>query len=109
ELVSEYPDIDLETLLHKQAFLAFDPQGNGIHGKVYRVAQGDAGKRLTRYTLSLVPQLQYLHHRTNQRIFQNLTVPKIIGIVLEEHGIQGNVYEFKVGSIYPERIYCVQY
>jgi type VI secretion system secreted protein VgrG len=29
ELVSESPDLDLEKLLHKQAFLAFDPQGNG--------------------------------------------------------------------------------
>ncbi|MEO4017904.1 type VI secretion system tip protein TssI/VgrG, partial [Pseudomonas rossensis] len=45
----------------------------------------------------------------NQRIFQNLSVPKIVGSVLEEHGIQGNAYEFKVGAVYPERIYCVQY
>jgi len=58
ELVSENPDLDLEKLLHKQAFLAFDPQGSGIHGQIYRVAQGDAGKRLTRYKVSLVPQLQ---------------------------------------------------
>ena len=49
ELVSEKPDIDLEKLLHKQAFLSFDPRGHGIHGQVYRVAQGDAGKRLSRY------------------------------------------------------------
>ena len=47
ELVSENPDLDLEKLLHKQAFLAFDPQGSGIHGQIYRVAQGDAGKRDT--------------------------------------------------------------
>ncbi|WP_371922470.1 hypothetical protein [Pseudomonas sp. H3(2019)] len=53
ELVSENPDPDLETLLHKQAFLAFDAAsskggGSGIHGQIYRVAQGDADKRLTR-------------------------------------------------------------
>ena len=66
ELVSEDPDLDLESLLHKRAFLAFDPQGNGIHGQIHRVAQGDAGKRLTRYHLSIVPQLSYLAHRTNQ-------------------------------------------
>ena len=69
ELVSEDPDLDLESLLHKRAFLAFDPQGNGIHGQIHRVAQGDAGKRLTRYHLSIVPQLSYLAHRTNQRIY----------------------------------------
>ncbi|MFL1517825.1 contractile injection system protein, VgrG/Pvc8 family, partial [Pseudomonas prosekii] len=28
---------------------------------------------------------------------------------LEEHGLQGNAYEFTLGATYPERIYCVQY
>jgi len=72
ELVSENPDLDLQSLLHKQAFLAFDPQGSGIHGQIYRVAQGDSGKRLSRYRVSIVPQLQYLQHRTNQRIYQQM-------------------------------------
>ncbi|RON02610.1 hypothetical protein BK658_07035 [Pseudomonas brassicacearum] len=53
DLVNENPDLDLETLLHKRAFLAFDPKGSGIHGQIYRVTQGDAGKRLTRYKVSL--------------------------------------------------------
>ncbi|MBX8521981.1 type VI secretion system tip protein VgrG [Pseudomonas cichorii] len=109
ELVSEQPSLDLETLLHKPAFLQLSPDGSGIHGQIYRAAQGDSGKRLTRYSVSIRPQLSYLAHRINQRIFQNLSVPKIIGQVLEEHGIQSNAYEFKVGSVYPERIYCVQY
>lgn len=109
ELVSEQPALDLETLLHKPAFLQLSPDGSGIHGQIHRAAQGDSGKRLTRYSVTLRPQLAYLAHRINQRIFQNLSVPKIIGQVLEEHGIQSNAYEFKVGSVYPERIYCVQY
>ena len=109
ELISENPDIDLETLMHKQAFLAFDPQGNGIHGLIYRVAQSDAGKRLTRYRVTLVPQLQYLHHSTNQRIFQQMSAPKIIAMILEEHGILGNAYRFHLGQPCPERDYCVQY
>ncbi|WP_143515978.1 type VI secretion system tip protein TssI/VgrG, partial [Pseudomonas sp. R10(2017)] len=109
ELVSEQPSLDLETLLHKPAFLQLSPDGSGIHGLIYRAAQGDSGKRLTRYSVTLRPQLAYLAHRINQRIFQNLSVPKIIGKVLEEHGIQGNAYAFQTGSIYPDRIYCVQY
>ncbi|UTW09694.1 type VI secretion system Vgr family protein [Pseudomonas benzenivorans] len=109
ELVSERPDLDLEALLHRPAFLALSPAGNGIHGHIYRVAQGESGKRLTRYHLSLRPQLAYLAHRINQRIFQHLTVEKIIGQVLEEHGIQANAYRFQLGSVYPEREYCVQY
>ena len=40
ELISERPDIDLQSLLHKPAFLALSPAGNGIHGIIHRVAQG---------------------------------------------------------------------
>ena len=109
ELVSERHDLDLESLLHQAAFLAFDQAGHGIHGHIYRAAQGESGKRLTRYHVTLRPQLAYLAHRTNQRIFQHLTVEKIISQVLEEHGIQANAYQFQLGSIYPEREYCVQY
>ncbi|WP_326429299.1 type VI secretion system tip protein TssI/VgrG [Stutzerimonas frequens] len=110
ELVSERPDLDLESLLHRPAFLAFAPDGSGIHGLVHQAAQGESGKRLTRYRLMLVPQLAYLAHRTNQRIFQHLTVPQIIAQVLEEHGIQADSYRFQLGPVvYPEREYCVQY
>jgi type VI secretion system secreted protein VgrG len=109
ELISERPDLDLESLLHQRAFLAFDQNGAGIHGLIHRIAQGESGKRMTRYRLTLVPQLAYLAHRTNQRIFQHLTVEKIITQVLEEHGIQADAYQFQLGSLYPEREYCVQY
>jgi len=110
ELVSERPDLDLESLLHRPAFLAFAPGGSGIHGLVHQAAQGESGQRLTRYRLTLVPQLAYLAHRTNQRIFQHLSVPQIVAQVLEEHGIQADAYRFQLGPvIYPEREYCVQY
>ncbi len=109
ELVSERPDLDLENLLHQPAFLALSPAGNGIHGMIYRVAQGDSGKRLTRYHITLRPQLAYLAHRINQRIFQHLTVEQIISQVLEEDGIHADAFRFGLGSVYPERGYCVQY
>jgi len=111
ELVSERPDLDLESLLQQSAFLAFTEDGIGIHGQIYRAAQGESGKRLTRYRLVLVPRLAYLTHRTNQRIFQHLSVPQIIARVLEEHGIlAGDSHRFDLGPvIYPERDYCVQY
>ena len=43
ELVSEDASLDLEQLLHKSAFLAFDSQGAGIHGQIYRVDRRRAG------------------------------------------------------------------
>ncbi|UVE17753.1 type VI secretion system tip protein VgrG [Pseudomonas sp. LS44] len=109
QLVSERPDLDLQSLLHRPAFLSFSAEGGGIHGLIHSVAQGESGPRLTRYRLTLVPQLAYLAQRTNQRIFQHLTVAQIIAQVLEEHGIQADAYRFQLGAAYPERDYCVQY
>jgi len=110
ELVSERPDLDLQGLLHQPAFLALSPAGNGIHGLIHRIAQGESGKRLTRYRLAIVPQLAYLAHRTDQRIFQHLSVPQIIAQVLEGQGIQADAYRFQLGPVvYPERDYCTQY
>ncbi|MDG1583410.1 contractile injection system protein, VgrG/Pvc8 family, partial [Pseudomonas sp. GOM6] len=66
--------------------------------------------RLTRYHLTLRPRLAWLGHRTNQRIFQHLTVPEIVAQVLSEHGIlDGSGQRFQLGAIYPKRDYCVQY
>ena len=109
ELVSEQPDLDLEGLLHRQAYLSFNEQGHGVHGLVYRVAQGDSGRRLTRYQLSLVPHLAYLVHSSQQRIFQHKTVPQIVAQVLVGHGIQSDRFEFRLSGNYPEREYCVQF
>ncbi|MCQ4276483.1 type VI secretion system Vgr family protein [Stutzerimonas degradans] len=109
EVVSERPDLDLEALLHRPAYLAFGPSGKGVHGVLQRVRQGESGKRLTRYSLSLRPQLAYLAHSHDQRIFQHLGMPQVIAQVLEAHGIQADAYRFQLGHSYPERDYCVQY
>ncbi|RMP59675.1 hypothetical protein ALQ18_01153 [Pseudomonas marginalis pv. marginalis] len=108
ELVSEYPDFDLESLLSQPAFLQFGLNGEGIHGRIEDVCVGEAGKRLTRYHLTLVPALYYLQFSHNQRIFQQLTVPQIVSQVLNGHGIQGDSYTVHV-SARPAREYCTQY
>ncbi|GAB5338449.1 type VI secretion system Vgr family protein [Pseudomonas fluorescens] len=109
ELVSEQPDIELERMLHRQVYLGFDERGHGVHGLVYRVAQGDSGRRLTRYQVSLVPQLAYLMHSSHQRIFQHKTVPQIVALVLVGQGIQSDRFEFRLSGHYPQREYCVQF
>lgn len=108
-LVSERPDLDLERLLHQPAFLGFAADGAGIHGHVHAISQGETLKRLTYYNLTLVPQLAYLQHRSQQRIFQHLTVEQIVSRLLEEHGIFTDAYEFKLDTTYLARDYCVQY
>ena len=109
ELVSERPDLDLQNLLHKSAFLAFSQDHLGIHGLIDSAARGESGKRLSRYQLVIRPHLSHLAKRHNQRIFQHLSVAQIIAQVLQEHGLQSNAYHFQLGSVYPEREYCVQY
>jgi type VI secretion system secreted protein VgrG len=108
ELVSEYPDFDLESLLGQPAFLEFGLNGEGIHGCIGEVFVGEAGKRLTRYQLTLVPALHYLQFSHNQRIFQHLTVPQIIDQVFKQHGIQADAFTFHVDTS-PVREYCTQY
>jgi type VI secretion system secreted protein VgrG len=108
ELVSEYPDFDLESLLNQPAFLQFGLNGEGIHGLIAGVSVGDAGKRLTRYRLHLVPALHDLQFSHDQRIFQNQTAPQIIAKVLKGHGILADAVTFHVRTSI-ERKYCTQY
>jgi len=108
ELVSERSDFDVERLLSQPAFLQFGLKGEGIHGRIEEVRVGESGKRLTRYSLTLVPALYYLQYSFNQRIFQHLTVPQIIEQVLKGNGIQAHAYTFHVSKS-PERDYCTQY
>jgi type VI secretion system secreted protein VgrG len=108
ELVSEYADFDLESLLRQPAFLQFGLNGEGIHGRIEDVCVREVGVRLTRYHLTLVPVLHYLQFSHNQRIFQGLTVAQIIAQVLKGHGIHADVFTFHV-SPSPERVYCTQY
>ena len=107
-MITGRANLDLEALLHQPAFLAFNAQ-NGIHGQIERIARSGSETRLTHYSLTLVPSLAYLAHRTQHRIFQHLTVQQIIEQVLEEHGIFSDGYTFAGFSDYPPREYCVQY
>lgn len=109
EVVSERHDLDLESFLHRPAFLAFGAADNGLHGQIHRIAQWGSGQRLTRYQIVLVPHLAYLAHRRNQRIFQQRSVPQIIASILQEHGMQADAWCFQLNAEYPPRLYCVQY
>ncbi|NUU34983.1 type VI secretion system tip protein VgrG [Pseudomonas sp. C2B4] len=110
ELVSEQSHLDLEALLHKPAFLGFGPPGEGLHGLIQTFAQHETGHRLTRYELTLVPQLAYLDLCSNQRIFQQRSVEQIITEVLNNHGILGDTFSFQFGPTpYAPRDYCVQF
>jgi type VI secretion system secreted protein VgrG len=109
DAVTERPPKELQSLLHKTAYLSFGDQG--LHGHIHTVQQGKIGTRLSHYQLVIVPYLAYLQHASDRRIFQNLTTAQIIGEVLEGHGLlTGKHVEFQIGPDKPiPREYCVQY
>ena len=109
ELISENPNLDLDSLLHRPGFLTLGVQGGGIHGHVYALTLSDKHTPLTHLTITLVPQLAFLDLRKNQRIFQQLTVEQIISQLLEEHGIFSDNYVFTLDVQYQPRNDCVQY
>ncbi|MHC8398805.1 type VI secretion system tip protein TssI/VgrG [Pseudomonas sp. MDT1-17] len=109
ELVSGRSDIDLKSLTDKPAYLAFGTKGDGIHGRIYHVVQGGVDQQFTRYSVALVPDLAYLRHRVSTKVYQWLSVPEIVALTLEEHGILSDAYRFQLNSIYAEREHCEQY
>lgn len=110
DCVSEDDDLDLNSFLHQPAFLAFDEAGAGVHGIVSTFSQGQNQGRFTHYQLKLVPQLDCLRHRINQRIFQQQTVAQIIGTVLAEHNILADRFYFNLQQRDESpRDFCTQY
>jgi type VI secretion system secreted protein VgrG len=81
-----------------------------VHGMVSRFEQGDAGKKITLYHATLVPQVWRLQHRHDIRIFQQESAPDIIVKVLEGAGIAaGSGFRLALQGSYRPREYCVQY
>ncbi len=109
DVVSERFEFDLQGLLGRPAYLAFDAHGHGRHGLILAAAQGESGRRLTRYQITLGPQLDYLRHRHNQCIFKRRSVPAILAGILEAHGILASAYRFQLNGSDLARDYCVQY
>ena len=61
----------------------------------------------TRYAITLRPWTWWLGLASDNRIFQNQSVPDIVEAVLRAHGYRD--YELKLTGSYPLRDYCVQY
>ena len=79
-----------------------------IHGIVHRVRADalDVEKGLAWYTIRLVPKLRLLGHKKNSRIFQDQTVPEIVGDILRESSVD---HAWRLAHAYGKRAYCVQY
>ena len=86
ELVSERPDLDLESLLHRPAFLRFGPDNSGLHGQIYGVAQGDSGKRLTRERNQLTHNKNRQGHKTPRAVELQGEIVRVRGQLTQLEG-----------------------
>ncbi len=110
DLVSRHSGLDCSNLLRRDAYLAFGPQQQGIHGQIWEANQLHAGDCLSLYRVSLMPDLQRLATTSKARTFNGMSVPQIIKQLLGNHDIQTEAYRFeRTTGLYPPREHCVQY
>lgn len=112
ELVSRSSSEDLTALLGTEACLSIrDRSGETrhVHGLIRSMKQLHTANRFTHYECVIVPRLWYLGKIRDHRIFQNLSVVDIIGMLLKEQGFSNDSARFDLFHKYEPREYCVQY
>ena len=110
ELASRQSNITAEQVVDRGAELTLYRDGElvrTVNGIVRSFTQGDIGHHFSFYSLTLVPSLERLALRQNSRIFQQLTVPEIISVLLQEMKITN--FAFAVERECTQREFCVQY
>ncbi len=118
ELASEDKDIDLESIIHKPAYIAIKQgvkqAGSDkraattvkIHGIIESIEQAGRHLDAVQYRALLVPRLWKLSLSHNSRIFQDTTVPDMVKKICDEYGVTCDIDKL---SGYKEREYIVQY
>jgi type VI secretion system secreted protein VgrG len=110
-LVCDDPALAMGEFLYQPCTLTIKtPDGDRlITGLVHDMAQGDSGLRLTEYQITMRPRLALLRHQVNSRIFQQLSVQKIVEQLLQEAHFTTLDYHWRLHETHPPRDYCVQY
>jgi type VI secretion system secreted protein VgrG len=112
EFITKASDADVRGLVGQPVTIWLDndqTQRVPINGYIRRVMD----KRITLkgfkgYRAEVVPRLWFLECTSDCRIFQNMTLPKIVETILQDYGVTS--YQFRLmKSDYPEVEYCVQY
>ncbi|MZI95428.1 type VI secretion system tip protein VgrG [Vibrio sp. CAIM 722] len=110
QLASRQSNIIADQVVDRGAELTLYRNGElvqRVNGIVRSFSNGDIGHNFSFYDLTLVPSLERLSLRHNSRIFQQLTVPEIISVLLQEMKI--TAFAFSVARDCAKREFCVQY
>lgn len=110
ELSSEKRDLKPEDLLGKTMMLGVEVAGNTryFHGYINRFSSVRTEERYDVYHASVVPWLWFLTRVSDNRIFQNKTVPDIIKQVCKDNGFT-DISDSGLSRTYRTWEYCVQY
>lgn len=109
ELGSRSPDVDFRRVVDQTARFTIwhgERPVRYVTGRVSSFFQGETGFRRTRYRAVVEPSLARLELSSDWRIFQERSVPQILGALFGEHGITHDE-QFLTGEHLP-REYCVQ-
>lgn len=106
----EDEDLDMYSLLGEHVYVEFDLTRGKLRyfsGHVSDITFHGYRENFVEFRLILRPWLWLLTRASNNRIFQNISVPKIIESVCKDHGFTD--IKDKLTATYPDREYCVQY
>src|SRR5699024_824878 len=107
-VVSERADINLNDLLLRSAVLTVYSYGHKqrtVEGIVEEVKRGKSGFHHTFYTFIVRPQLWLLTQRQQSRIFHFKTVPQLLELLMQEHGVR---FDKQFYDEHPVREYITQ-
>ena len=82
-------------------------EGDDVLTEREKTGISNPARDLAVYEAILVPKIWFLSLDSDCKIFQNMSVPDIVGKVLKDANISD--YQFQTYGTYPVREYCVQY
>ncbi|HEX8441583.1 type VI secretion system Vgr family protein [Archangium sp.] len=110
ELHSARGDVNFNQLVGKGASISLslaDGSFRYLHGLVTRFVQAGTRSDFTTYYAELRPWLWLLTLTRDSRIFQNMTVPRIVEKVFKDSGFSD--FRLALKGTYAPREYCVQH
>ena len=110
---SKNQKIKLDTLLnHSVLITVHDLMGGAkprfLRGIISAASYLNHGREYSEYRLRVVPALWVCSQKRNMRIFQDQSPNQIIGNILKEHGLSGDLFVDRTKAA-PKRPYCTQY
>ncbi|WP_373240102.1 DUF2345 domain-containing protein [Kluyvera ascorbata] len=112
-----HPGLTAEMMLSKTATLSMgvgelfnSVVGKMVHGVVTNFRRLTGSRDQVTYEIILEPFISLLDKQfRTHRFFVNKSVPEVVAQILDEHGLKGWEYEFKLKQTYPKREQINQY